>query len=125
MATPSKDTTPAGSRTQRYRIDARAFLNGTMVQPSEDPKQPRFEYGPPGLHGKALVAVDEAGAPISVPHRPRPVANNDAANMRRQLDAAFAEIEKLKGAVGSAGARQSSAEVAPPPAVVQNTGARK
>lgn len=97
MAMPTKDTTPSDSRTQRYRIDARAFLNGTMVKPSDDETQPRFEYGPPGLHGTALVAVDEAGNPIDVPPRPRAPANSDAASMRRHLDAAFAEIEKLKG----------------------------
>lgn len=113
MATPNKDTTPAGSRTQRYRIDARVFLNGSIVQPSDDPSKPRFEYGPPGLHGKALVAVDEAGTPLAVPPRPKPQASNDVANMRRQLDGAFAEIEKLKGMVGSKPADKPTAQ--PPP----------
>lgn len=103
MAQPSKDTTPAGNRSQRYRIDGRAYLNGTMVLPSDNPKNPRYEYGPPGQSGKALVAVDEAGAPIPVPARAKAVAgDSDVTRLRRQLDAAFAEIEKLKGAIQAA-----------------------
>lgn len=116
--TPSKDTTPSGNRTQRYRVDGRAFLNGTTVQPSDNPERPRYEYGPPGQHGKHLVAVDESGSPLPVPERARPMATgtgSEADALRRQLDAAFAEIEHLKQLVSALApaAKPASGKVAP------------
>lgn len=104
--TQNKDTTPMGGRTQRYRIDGKAFLNGTIVTPSEDAAKPRYEFGPPGQHGKATVAVDDGGNPVPVPERAKPVAvgaGGEAERLQRQLDAAFAEIAALKQAGQSNG----------------------
>lgn len=99
MTTPSKDTTPKGDRKQRYRVDGRAFINGASVAPSDDPLKPNYVYGPPGQHGKNLVAVDEAGRPIPVPQRAKPVPTGkgtEVDRLRQKLDAAFAEIEQIK-----------------------------
>ena len=53
-----KDTTPASGRTVKYRVLARTFINGALVDPQTPEGADNFVMATAGLHGGALEQVD-------------------------------------------------------------------
>jgi hypothetical protein len=60
------NTAPKPSRV-RYRVLARCFVNGHLVEPTDAAGNPAFVMAPPGLAGKSLKLEPEVAAVPAVP----------------------------------------------------------
>jgi hypothetical protein len=59
-----RDTTPAVVSPQRYRVLAKAFVNGALHHPENPDGSPNYVTADAGLASAALVPVDDAGNEI-------------------------------------------------------------